>query len=72
MVSPISSRSGIAYPDDLALLKRVYDRVCHEEGLAVGSEDAAYLSKCAMGLFSQGEFDETILYERLRDRIPRR
>lgn len=68
MVSSRFSRSGIAYPDDLALLKRVYDRVCHEEGLAKGGEDAAYLSKCAMGLFSQGEIDEAILYERLRDR----
>ncbi|MER8955591.1 hypothetical protein NKH98_23160 [Mesorhizobium sp. M0833] len=58
--------SGTAYPGDLALLKQVFDRVCAEAGISVGSMEAERLSVSAMALFSDGEFDEAVLYERLR------
>ncbi|TIT17834.1 MAG: hypothetical protein E5W70_31220 [Mesorhizobium sp.] len=61
-----SSMSGIAYPGDLILLKQVFDRVCAEEGIPVGSEQAERLSVSAMELFSEGEFEEAVLYEPLR------
>ncbi|MER8709795.1 MULTISPECIES: hypothetical protein [unclassified Mesorhizobium] len=61
-----SSTSGTAYPGDLILLKQVFDRVCAEQGIPVGSEQAERLSVSAMALFSDGEFDEAVLYEHLR------
>ena len=66
MVSPTTSRSGIAYPGDQTLLKQVFDRVCAEEGIPVGSVKAERLSVSAIALFSSGEFDEAALHERLR------
>ncbi|RWM87816.1 MAG: hypothetical protein EOR84_28970 [Mesorhizobium sp.] len=67
MVGLKSAKSGIAFPSDLTLLKQVFDRVCVEEGIPVGSEQAERLSVSAMELFSDGEFDEApVLYERLR------
>ncbi|TIS63867.1 hypothetical protein [Mesorhizobium sp.] len=66
MVSLKTAKSGIAFPSDLTLLKQVFDRVRVEEGIPVGSEQAERLSVIAMELFSDGEFDEAVLYERLR------
>ncbi|AZN97883.1 MAG: hypothetical protein E5X48_24350 [Mesorhizobium sp.] len=66
MVSNTSSMSGIAYPSDLALLKQVFDRVCAEAGISVSSMQAERLSVSVMALFSDGEFDEAVLYERLK------
>ncbi|WP_287188411.1 hypothetical protein, partial [Mesorhizobium sp.] len=66
MVSLKTAKSGIAFPSDLTLLKQVFDRVRVEEGIPVGSEQAERLSVIAMELFSDGEFDEAALYERLR------
>ncbi|MCF6114201.1 MAG: hypothetical protein EOR30_19175 [Mesorhizobium sp.] len=65
MVSNTSSMSGIAYPSDLALLKQVFDRVCAEAGISVSRMQAERLSVSVMALFSDGEFDEAVLYERL-------
>ncbi|RUW67350.1 MULTISPECIES: hypothetical protein [unclassified Mesorhizobium] len=58
MIDPKVSTSGIAYPDDLALLKRVYDRICQERGIGAGSAEAADLAAQAMALFNAGVFDE--------------
>ncbi|RWA58534.1 hypothetical protein [Mesorhizobium sp.] len=58
MIDPKVSTSGIAYPDDLALLKRVYDRICQERGIDAGSAEAADLAAQAMALFAAGVFDE--------------
>lgn len=66
MVSPIISASGIAYPDDLTLLKHVYDRVCAERGFRPGSPEGASLAAAAMQLFAAGVFDEQTLCLRLR------
>ena len=57
--------SGIAYPSDLTLLKRVYDRVCAEQGLAEGCPEAAKLAASAMQLFARGIFEEETLYREL-------
>jgi hypothetical protein len=63
---PLSTR--IAYPEELAALRRVYDRICRENVLREGSPDAAELSARAMSLFRHtGEvFDEAAFYEVLR------
>lgn len=65
MTDPTIPQSGVAYPDDLALLKRVYDYVCREQGIADGSSEAADLAARAMALFSQGVVDEGLLREHL-------
>lgn len=52
MITHHVSIGTIAYPNDLTLLKRVYDRVCMERGFHVGSPEAAELAARSMDLFS--------------------
>ncbi|MEI9403892.1 hypothetical protein [Mesorhizobium argentiipisi] len=66
MIKPHVSESGLAYPDDLALLKRIYDQVCEERGIVIGSSEASDLGIEAMKLFSAGIFDERTIGRRLR------
>ncbi len=66
MIKPHVSKSGAAYPDDLVLLKRIYDQVCEERGIVVGSSEATDLAIEAMTLFSAGVFDEGTIGRRLR------
>lgn len=68
MISPHVSKSGVAYPDDLVLLKRIYDQVCVERGIVLGSSEASDLAIEAMKLFSAGIFDEDTICRRLRHR----
>ncbi|UVK48550.1 hypothetical protein BPNPMPFG_007941 (plasmid) [Mesorhizobium sp. AR07] len=65
MTNSEKSPSGIAYPDDLALLKRVYDRICQEKGIRAGSAEAEQLAARAMDLFGMGIFEEDALYKSL-------
>ena len=60
------SKSGLGYPDDLTLLKRVYDCICAERSLAHGCAEAAALAAMAMDLFRRGVFEEETLYGELR------
>ena len=66
MANPKPSKFGITHRSDLVLLKRVYNRVCREQGIAEGSHRAAELRASAMALVSMGKLDEASLYERLR------
>ena len=66
MSVPYLSLSGIAYPDDLKLLKGVYDDICICEGIPCGSQMAEDLAMATMDLFSQGVFDEAEIRESLR------
>ena len=61
-----SSTSGAAYPDDLKLLKVIYDEICTERGLKRDGAAAENLARAAMDLFSQGVFDEGDIRERLK------
>lgn len=60
------SSTGVAYPDDLKLLKDIYDDICTQRGLARGSVAAENLARSAMDLFSQGVFDEADIRESLK------
>ncbi|RWM07871.1 MAG: hypothetical protein E5X80_21270 [Mesorhizobium sp.] len=66
MIKAHVSTSGVAYPDDLVLLKRIYDQVCEERGITRGSPEASELAIEAMRLFSAGIFDEDTIGRRLR------
>ena len=66
MIDNHVSKSGVAYPDDLVLLKRIYDEVREERGVAEGSVEASDLAIEAMKLFSAGIFDEATIGRRLR------
>lgn len=66
MVIRHSSTSGAAYPDDLKLLKVIYDDICTQRGLSRGSTAAENLAREAMDLFSQGVFDEADIRESLK------
>lgn len=72
MQSPFQSSSGIAYPDDLKLLKQVFDRVCRENHFAEGSHDSQDVAHAAMSLFSSGIFKEDELTVRLEEFVKRR
>lgn len=63
---PHVASNGLAHPDDLALLKKVYDRICAEQGIPAGCAEAADLAGTAMDLFRRGVFDEETLYRELR------
>jgi len=66
MVEHYVSKSDVAYPDDLTLLKKVYDRICVERCWAEGSPEAAELAVAAMDVFRRGIFEEDALYRELR------
>ncbi|RWM31670.1 hypothetical protein [Mesorhizobium sp.] len=66
MIKAHVSTSGVAYPDDLVLLKAIYDQVCEERGITRGSPEASELAIEAMRLFSAGIFDEDTIGRRLR------
>ncbi|TIS61731.1 MAG: hypothetical protein E5W93_06670 [Mesorhizobium sp.] len=68
MIKHHVSNSSVAYPDDLVLLKRIYDQVCEERGITRGSPEASELAIEAMKLFSAGIFDEDTVGRRLRHR----
>lgn len=57
--------SGIAYPDDLKILKEIFDAVCFERGFHCSSPAAADLARATMDLFTQGVVDETEIRESL-------
>ncbi|HEV2503763.1 MAG TPA: hypothetical protein VGV39_11855 [Mesorhizobium sp.] len=59
MATAFSSTSGIAYPDDLKLLKTIYDDICVERGFHCGSHAAEDLAKAMMDLFTQGVVEES-------------
>lgn len=55
-------KSGIGYPEDLAILKKAYDRVLVERGLSEGCPQAAALAATAMDLFRLGVVDDEFLH----------
>lgn len=59
------STSSVAYPDDLKLLKEIYDDICEKRGLHCGSRAAEDLARATMDLFAQGVFDENEIRDSL-------
>jgi len=66
------SSSGIVYPDDMKLLKQVYDRICRENHVEEGSKDAEKIAQAAISIFQAGVFDEDELRAGLGEFIKRR
>jgi hypothetical protein len=66
------SSSGIVYPDDMKLLKQVYDRICHENHVEEGSKFAEKIAQAAMSLFQAGVFVVAELMVGLGEFIKRR
>ncbi|HEV2503720.1 MAG TPA: hypothetical protein VGV39_11630 [Mesorhizobium sp.] len=64
--------TGVAYPGDMDLLKRIFDDLCHQRGFCQGSPAAEDLAKAAMDLFAQGVVDEDELTESLTNYLDRR
>jgi hypothetical protein len=67
MEAPFVSTSGIAYPDDMELLKRVFDRFCEAHQIIQGGTDAEEIAQAAMSLFQAGVFDEAALWKHLSE-----
>jgi hypothetical protein len=59
--------SGIAYPDDLRLLKESYDDLCAENRIPLGCITAEDLAKATMNLF---EIQESLREFLLRRSLP--
>ncbi|SDA97681.1 hypothetical protein [Mesorhizobium qingshengii] len=66
MITHHVSSTRLAYPNDLALLKKVFDEICKERGFLEGSPEAAWLAARAMHLFQEGIVDEDELDDGLR------
>ncbi|HEV2505955.1 MAG TPA: hypothetical protein VGV39_22955 [Mesorhizobium sp.] len=65
MSAPHHFTSGIAYPDDLTLLREIYDDICLQRGFHCGSCAAEDLARATMNLFGQGVIEETEIRESL-------
>jgi hypothetical protein len=72
MKGPFHSTSGIAYPTDLTLLSKVFDRLCREHGFSKADLEAEDLGKAAMSLFAAGISDEDELLASLKEYLSRK
>lgn len=72
MKGPFHSINGIAYPEEIDLLRRVFDQFCRENGVIPGGPDAEDLSRAAMSLFTAGVVEEAHLVESLAEYVRRR
>ncbi len=61
----VSYSVGIMYPDDLTLLKGIYDDICLRWGLHCGSAAAEDVAGAMMNLFGQGVSEEAEIRESL-------
>lgn len=65
----LSAYRGVYEPDDLALVQRVFDRLCHERRLAKKDrEQREYLAKVVLQTFDDGITDEADLMRTLSKR----
>ena len=62
------TRHGIAYPEDLAFLSRVYDEACRRQGVSKHSEEGANLAHSVMALYAAGVRGERRMKMSLRVR----
>jgi hypothetical protein len=69
---PFHYTSGIAYPSDLTLLSKVFDRLCREHGFSKADLEAEDLGKAAMSLFVDGIFEDDELLARLKEYLSRK
>ena len=72
MQGPFHYTSGIAYPSDLTILSRVFDRLCREYGFSKEDVEAEDLGKAAMSLFAAGIFEEDELLASLKEYLSRK
>ncbi|PLP57610.1 hypothetical protein CYK37_18505 [Mesorhizobium loti] len=68
----VSFSSGVAHPDDLAALQRIYDDVCGDHGFCHGSPAAEDLARATMDLVSQGILDQDEMIESLEIYLERK
>lgn len=67
MISLYASNS-ILYPNDLAMLQRVFDEVCADGCHATNSAEAELIAGTLMNIFQNGTSDEAALLAELRSR----
>lgn len=68
MIVHHGARRGIAYPEDLAFLSRVYDEACRRQGVSKHSEEGANLAHSVMALYAAGVRGERRMKRSLRVR----
>ena len=56
---------GVAFPEDLRRLKKIYDDLCFKHQISPTSGTAEDLAKATMHVFSAGVHDEAAIRERL-------
>ncbi|WP_173931181.1 hypothetical protein [Chelativorans sp. Marseille-P2723] len=66
MKRSITLPKGVAYPDDLAVLERVFQHLCEEHDISSSSAEAEDLAQAMMSLFMAGVDDEGEMVESLR------
>ncbi|BCG96711.1 hypothetical protein [Mesorhizobium sp. 131-2-1] len=57
---------SILYPDDLAKLPRVFDLLCADGGLDIGSTGAELIAGTLLDIFQNGTCEEAALLAELR------
>ncbi|HEY6733017.1 MAG TPA: hypothetical protein VI256_04360 [Roseiarcus sp.] len=60
--------NSILYPDDLAMLQRVFDQVCADGCHETNSVEAELIAGALMNIFQNGTSDEAVLLAELRSR----
>ena len=63
-------RRGTFYPNDLAMLQRVFDEVCADGNHAGDGVDAEIIASTLLSLFQCGTTDEATLLTKMRSRQP--
>ena len=60
--------NSVLYPDDLAMLQRVFDQVCADGCHETNSVEAELIAAALMNIFQNGTSDEAVLLAELRSR----
>lgn len=57
---------AIAYPEDMDLLRNIYQDICRERCIHEGSRASTEVARALMYLFSQGVLDDAGMRETMR------
>ncbi len=72
MQIPFKSASCIAYPNDMTVLRQVFDRLCQENNIRRDSRAGDDVARALMSLFGDGAHEETELLDGMKEFMTRR
>ncbi|HMJ29086.1 MAG TPA: hypothetical protein VK512_10265 [Xanthobacteraceae bacterium] len=60
--------NSVLYPDDLVMLRRVFDQVCADGCYETNSVEAELIAAALLNIFQNGTSEEALLLAELRSR----